>query len=696
MNFVLDERERRSIRADLESTHEEVRRLAVERAGAMPVEEALPTLVGCLGDESWRVRKAAVERLGAAPERARIARALVEALADGENSGRRNAALEALICCGAEAVPVVIEASASDDADVRKQAVDALAGIGDPRSGERLSQLLRDPDPNVRGASADAIGLLAAPGLAPVLLDAAHADMERLVRLSALRALARLEVSVEPRELTALVHDPHLRAAAFEVLGNTESPEALALLLKGLESSSRSAREAAMAALLRNVGRASPEEVDARVSAIREAARALPNLLESAQERLAQAALPQRLMLIQFLGLLGHRGSVVPILEAGRDEALSGVVSETLARFGNVAENALVEAWPGLDPELQLLAAGVLGRTPGTEAQPRLEEALRHGDPVLRAAAARALGQRGCVATLERLVERLDTAAAEEGAEGLAEIAALSDAIVALAREDAPGVDRSLGRLVAGLTGTREGYRCAAARILGRLGRVADQEALGLLLSDPSPSVRRAAVEGLVALDEERAAEPLRLALADEAPEVRIAAAAALATRCDPDAFPHLSALVRDPDPSVRAAALRAAGQRLGAGAHEDERPQVLALFERAREDEGPVAMALAEALTRAGGEEAARLATTLLGGAEPEVVRAAVTCVGRHGDGESLERLLPLVAHEAWSVRVQAIRCLAERGVERAIPPILRRLDFEQDPFVREAILGALRRLEG
>ena len=38
----------------------------------------------------------------------------------------------------------------------------------------------------------------------------------------------------------------------------------------------------------------------------------------------------------------------------------------------------------------------------------------------------------------------------------------------------------------------------------------------------------------------------------------------------------------------------------------------------------------------------------------------------------------------------------LANRRVDVAIPLILRRLEVEQDEFVREVILGALKRLEG
>jgi HEAT repeat protein len=274
-------------------------------------------------------------------------------------------------------------------------------------------------------------------------------------------------------------------------------------------------------------------------------------------------------------------------------------------------------------------------------------------------------------------------------------MAAIGDAVVALVSVPMAGADAAVERLVSGLSGSREGYRVATARILGRVGRADDESVIGLLLSDPSPVVRRAAVEDLIELAEERVAEPLCLALADDAPEVRTAAAAALATRRDEDALAHLSALTADPHPAVRAAAIRAAGRRLAGGADPTERVAALKLFEHALSDEGAVAMALAEALSKAGGRDCAGLALRLFERPEPELIRAAIACVGRHGDPPTLEQLLPLLAHEAWSVRAEAVRWLAERGVARSLPAILRRLDLEQDPFVREAILAALRRLE-
>ena len=63
MKLPMDGRDRESILEDLRSTDDEVRRLAVERLTVLPSVEAIRLLVERLGDSSWRVRKAAIDRL---------------------------------------------------------------------------------------------------------------------------------------------------------------------------------------------------------------------------------------------------------------------------------------------------------------------------------------------------------------------------------------------------------------------------------------------------------------------------------------------------------------------------------------------------------------------------------------------------------------------------------------------------------
>jgi HEAT repeat protein len=691
-----DERDRRSVLHDLASADAEARRLAVERVVALPTDEAVALLVERLGDPSWRVRKAAVARLVAMPDVERFAGRLVEALGDGENPGRRNSAVEALVQCGARAVPSLVRAIGSHDPDVRKLVVDTLAGIADASAENALVGALSDRDANVRAAAADALGAFGgAISRRALRLLASRPDEERLVRLAALRALSALEAPVPASELDLLLDDPILRPAALDLFGRSEEATA-PVLLKWLACDSRASRLAAARSLLRLVARSDAWEAARLAEEIRAAA-AGTRLVDDAIEALGDSDLASQLVAVQLLGIARDPRAVVPILRAASDEALLEVCLATLESLGPLAETALDAAWAGLDPGARRDACRLLGRTRGAVGAARLLAALEEDAPELRAEAARAVASRGLVAALPILLRRLEALAPADEPEAEEESAAATDALVALAGASASAsadTNAALDLLVARLADAPDGVRLVIATVLGRVGRSHDTSAVTLLLKDPSSRVRRAAVEALARLDPGTAAEPLRLALADEVAEVRIAAAAALAAAASDAVIDDLERLADDSDSRVRAAAVRSVGRRLLGCSEPALRARALGRLDAALDDGGLVALAAVEALREIGGP-AARAVARVLGRPEPELVKEAVTCLAAHGDADDLDTIVPLIGHADWSVRAEVISALTERRHARAVPAILRRLETEQDEYVRAGILRALERLE-
>jgi HEAT repeat protein len=260
-------------------------------------------------------------------------------------------------------------------------------------------------------------------------------------------------------------------------------------------------------------------------------------------------------------------------------------------------------------------------------------------------------------------------------------------------------IDQAIELLSCRRESAEERFRLVLARTMGQIGRPEDAAAVGFMLSDPSASVRRAAVGALARLARGEVPEALRMALADEDPVVRIAAASALGGFDDLHVVEDLASLAGDEDAHVRAAAMRALGRGAATGRNRDPESEwaskAFIVLSTALEDKGPVAMAALEALAALGGPEAAQLATRSLGREDPELVKAAVACIRAHGTAESLRELFPLVSHDHWLVRAEVIQALADRGLEQAVPTILRWLDKEQDDFVRDAIFRALKRLE-
>lgn len=699
MTLEFDARDRDSVLRDLDDGDAEVRRLAVERVGALPPEDAVSRLVECLGDSSWRVRKAAVERLVATAELAPKLQALIRALGDGENPGRRNAAVEALVACGETAVPMLMDACASPDCDVRKLVVDALAGIGDPRSLEPLIANLKDLDPNVRAAAADAIGAIGGERAEVALLAVAtRPNEEKLVRFSAVHALAALEAPVRLVDLGEILDDPVLCPAALAMLGRHDDPDAPPVLLKALTDPSRATREAAMRALLRVLARLDGAEEAELTLRIRETVSAVGGVVDSATERLGEADLPTRLALVQFLGLVQAPDAIVPVLLAGQDEALGEVVLATLETLGPASENAIDAEWGQLSEGARRDACVLFGRTGGAMGVSRLLAALEDFSAEVRSAAARSIGERRVEAGLPLLVRRLAATASDDDFESEEELATVIDALIALASPSngasAELTERAISLLAATLEGADENMRLAVAQVLGHVGRPQDTEIVTFLLKDPSARVRRAAVDALAHLDPGTAAEPLRLALADESSSVRIAAAGALGASQSDSVIEDLRRLADDEDARVRGAAAASVVRRFSEVANSTHREAVIAVLDVALNDEAPVALAAVGALRAVGGSYAAR-AASVLGRPDPDLVREAIGCLAAHGDASQVESLFPLVEHPDWSVRAEAIQALADRRVTRAVPHVLRRLETEQDDFVRDVILRALEKLE-
>ncbi|MEM9175473.1 MAG: HEAT repeat domain-containing protein [Myxococcota bacterium] len=698
MNGDVSQEERAAILDGLSSTDEEVRRLSVEQLLLLPTDEAAMRLCECLGDPGWRVRKAAVDRLVSCRNDASIQEMLVASLADGDNPGRRNAAFEALVACGTGVTARLVDEMSSADVDVRKLVIDALAAIGDHASRPPLRDALADEDPNVRAAAAEALGVVGGIDEINHLLSLVTEEAEDvLVRLSALRALSRMEASVGVASLGEALDQSLLRPAAFELLGFSVDPDATEALVKGLASGSRSSREGAMGALLRTLSRLDGAEHDRLIERLRDAAGANARLVEVGCERLDHADLGSRMVLIQFLGLLADPRAIVPILESGRDEAVEELADRTLESFGTVLPETLEACWSSLSFDLKRRACAVLGRLRSDAAERLLADALADTDVELRCVAATALGRGGFFDRMPELVRRLESSARDEDVDGTEEVAVVVGAIVALAEHpeaSSAHVDVQLVGMLSGrLAGAPEPVRLAIAKVLSKLGRDADEEIIGFLLKDASSAVRRAAVLALERFDFDRAQDALRLALGDESSAVRIAAATVLGRSDREEAVEALAGQMGDDDSRVVSVALRSVGRlHRGRGLASGELESLIA---PALEREPLVAFAALEALMEVGGDSAGRLALSGLARPEGDVVRAAVACVGAHGDDRSLAELLPIVAHEDWAVRAEVVQTFSDRAYRKGLPALLRRLEIEDDAFVREAILRAVERLE-
>jgi len=531
----------------LRSIAEDERYRAVVTAARLGWRETRAIAGAALGDTAWRVRKAAVAAVAQWGPDDEAWQLIYAGLADADNAGRRNAALELIERLGDRLLPRVIALTEDASPHLRKFAVDALLARPSSSAVPALLRRVDDSDANVRGAAVEALSRVADERAVAALLRVIDFSGARdpLERLAALRGLEALGAAVERRSLEPLLPDPLLRNAALRLLARCPGPSVIGLLVDAIEPAVPSATAAAVSGLC-EIGTRDPqvrmqigEQLRRRLQWARPALRAVYG---SEAAGMAQAV-------ATLTGWLGDAALCADLFVDRRARWIEAELRGALAGSGAAAARAVIDRLPEMEPDDQRFALeAVADLVSAADAAPvarLLESAIGR----VAVAAAHCLARAADVDTATVLIGRL----------------ADPDAEIALASQQALQalVPHAADRLRAGLLplfdpqpATPVGLR--ALTIWPALARIEDAPLLRRLATHASATARALALRALAAIElpaTERA-QHVRIALTDEAAEVRLAAIEALVRRDLPDAVEMLQRALADPSPLVRAAVL--------------------------------------------------------------------------------------------------------------------------------------------
>ena len=182
---------RKSLIAALSSSDEEVRRSSMEELKCDLAESDLEWLVLPLSDDSWRVRKEAIEGLTGLTPTEDLVAAMIPMMDPTRELTLRNSVVEALEGIGSNATPFLILHLHVDQPDTRKFLVDILGNIADISTIPNLVGLLGDDEDNIRAAAAEALASIGDSSVAGPLMEAI-ADADEWVIFSILGALDKL------------------------------------------------------------------------------------------------------------------------------------------------------------------------------------------------------------------------------------------------------------------------------------------------------------------------------------------------------------------------------------------------------------------------------------------------------------------------------------------------------------------------
>ncbi|MBN2362320.1 MAG: HEAT repeat domain-containing protein, partial [Deltaproteobacteria bacterium] len=671
------------------SSEEDERYRAVVAAARLGWRETLEIAGPALGDDAWRVRKAAVAAVAQWAPDDEAWRLVRTGLGDGDNAGRRIAALELIERLGERLMPRVIELTEDPLPQLRKLALDAVLARPTADAVPALLRRLEDSDANVRGVAVEALSRIrdqrALAALVHVIGDRPARDP--LERLAALRGLDALGAVVERAVLEPLLADPLLRNAALRLLARCPGLDVVILLCGAIDRTMPSTTAAAViglweigerdAAARRLIG----ERLRQRLAHVQPA---LLDAYVSNAEGMAQAVAT----LAAWIGAPALCGE---LFVGRRGRWLDPELRDALERCGIAGAAAVAERLRDMDLDDQQVALDAIAEVASQTTSAPVARLLKTAGGRVAVAAARCLGRCGGSVAIGAWIGRLADSDGEIAA-------ACQQALQGLAT--APGQDSArenwAATLRAGLQPllAEEPISAAGQRALAVWPAVAsrvDEPVLRRLLLHKDASVRALAIRALGAIDLPASdlAQQLRIALADEAAEVRLAAIESLARAEIPDAFEVVQRALGDSAPAVRAAVL----ERLALLAPERARTQLaLAIVADPTEAQAAV-LGCRHLAIEARGDLLQRAAAS----PHAEVLLAVARLLPDLEPAEILplfDALLRAIPFEVRHAATSSYSTVCQRWPELR-PQLQARLaallEDERDGFVREAALAAL-----
>ena len=671
-----------SVRIRLADPEPEVRRLATLELPTLPAPESCELLVVALGDQDWRVRKEAASVAAKIEPRTAVVFAVARALGERDDIGLRNAAVEALVGIGPDAVPGAIDALGRLDPDGRKLAVEVLAGAPTLAGIRALSRAVKDPDVNVVVSVAEALGRAHLAGdeareLATQTLTELLLLTEIAPRLAALESLRSLDADVPWSRLEPLFGDALLRRNAIVAAGGSRTPRAIVSLAEAIADTNPTLARDAVLALGRSLEAAWGEEdvldVAAKTLRASNAARArLRMLAKEASDPLARGAA------ILALGLVRDPDDVTVIADALADDAVADRAEAALHLFGQDAVEPMLALGRTAAPSIRGATISMLPQLAPKESEPlaAVREALADTSSEVVAPALKSLAIVGTPEDLEavaRHVASTDPKIAGAAQTALHAIALrhASDARSLLAGADPRG-DRALAAAI-------------VLDALARAGAKTDDDAafLASALTHREAQVRRAAIDALASIGGDAAAQAVSFSLADEESVVALAAIRALGRLGRAEQLASLAATTRDPIRlgTVLRALRDADPERAFAAARPLLRAQEPSIAAAAVDVVGTIQLdGRIEALMGAADH------------ADHEVVKLALARLASTEDERALVALVRAIDHTAEAVRKYAAELLGTHARQEGVEGILRaRLDRERSADVRAAIMAAL-----
>lgn len=666
----------------IKSEDSDTRQMAVWELKNLPLEKSLEPLIILLGDKDWRVRKAVSEVL---IERSNkdVIKALIYALYDEENAGKRNTSIETLHKIGSKILPHVLEElKKTENYDVKLALISLL---GDIRSEDGfnflLSFLQKEKDINLLSSAISSLSHYKKKETIPTLLKLLKHE-NPWIQFHCIEALGNLKEPEVLQFILPLYKQPGLQKSVLDSISQINHISTLSFLLEVIKTEEK-INLSAIHAITNLYNAKLPGILKKRYQemVVRKVMEEFP------QEKISQLVsifnlTPKQDVKRDILCIIGwtkaENGFQI-LINALKDPDFSDLALECLGFYGKKGWERfkfLLKEEQEEDFIVQFLRVLKLWNEP--ESIPYLIEFLENPEFSIRFQVLDTLSifpKKDLVVYLLTLLE--DSSPAIQNL--------TVQVLKSWGEKDKTLKDYIFQKVSKLCLSENPSLRINSLQIYVHLKGSGYFEILQKAISDPNPLIRKQAIQLMGQCKDERFSPYLIHSLTDEEPRVRQEAILAIEMLKPEGAYEPLLSALEDPDFWIRASAAKVLGGY--------QKAQTLkALVHHLHTDIPPVKIACLESLGKLQDPKSLEVIMEQLKYPDIEVKKAALQALGFLKEKKAYEILIEYLQNPDWRLRASAIGALAEMKNKDVLPALYEIISQDPDPFVKVAALSALK----
>lgn len=643
----------------------EKKRLSIEALRGKPSQLGMETLIEAMKEESWRIRKTALEILLEDYQPEEYMERLIGLLYLGDNAGARNTAIEALTRLGKKATPYLIKAFETNDRDVRKFIIDILGSLDDRRAVPLMLKALGDEDDNVKVTAVEHLGRVKESSVTDALIEILKSE-DIWTAYPAADALGRIGDKKAIPYLVDALSKKTLRVPVLKSLARFAEPSTLTHIVPMLADTSKTVQEEALKTIVKFYHRGvQPELITDELRKVFNEDTIIDICLKYAWSNKHEV----RISAIILLGLLRNERALQPLLEISQEEEYAEDVKKALVFIGRSRPESLLPLFGLENAYYRRFLASVAGEVGSELYSQKLIDYLDDEDGHVRAIAAKALAMIGELKSVPYIKGLLQDPYEDVQEAACEALSLLRDGI-------------EIKEVLTWLGSTDPRLRRNGARLLGLLRERAATQELGFALKDSDPSVRRAAVEALRRIGSEEAKKYLTMALTDEIRDIRVAAIYSLGNIGGRDVCEIMLSLLHDRDEFIKVTAIKVLGRLKDPATLDD----LIAMLD---EPNGFVRTSAIESISKFKDARAMEVIMRMLEVHDMEIKRTAIEALSDYEP--AYKKIVPFLRSEEWVLRSAAVNALRSSKDPSIRAELEALFDREEDISIKKMLMEIL-----